>query len=474
MRAQLRMQLTSHLGRRILRFALEASTALFLSCSSWVLAQQADPAPAPSAQTQTPDSSAKQAQAPATPNTKQRKANCQHPANPGKRRFGCKDEDFDWDETLTADWNGARAELKKLGITPSGSYYSALQTNASGGSHQMWGYTGQLTVALDFNFEKLLKIPGMSLYVSSAWGTGSNLTATIGSVFAVNPNYAVGAFVEEVYLQQTLLKNNLTVSAGRLAACYTFAGLPVFNNYVSLAVNPTLASLVTNDPSYTGPPPGLEWGAQAIYNITPVVQVAAGAFNTNQNSAGNGNIFAFQQGNKGALVTAQVSYLYNQGPHDEGKQGQYTVGFFEDNNSFATLPNGNPRSDGNSGVFIVGQQMLYRPQGQATSQGLTVWGAWAYSSKPLVSSMPVFGGAGLSYEGLIRKRKQDIVSAAWIYGKTSRYIPNAASAKLFEANYQWVAKRYLTVTPDFQYIWDAAGTNGAAAAVLGLQVNLTF
>jgi porin len=435
---------------------------------------QSAPASVPSAQTQTPDSSTKQTQTPAPAITKLRKLNCQHPANPSKRRFGCKDADFDWEETLTADWNGARAEARKLGITPSASYYSALQTNLTGGQHRIWGYTGQLTTAVDVNFEKLLKIPGMSLYVSDAWGTGSNLTANIDTVFPVNPNYAVGAHLEEMYLQQKFFKDDLTVAAGRLAASYTFTGLPVFDNYVSLGLNPTPVSLLSNDSSYTGPPPGLEWGAQAIYSITPVIQAAAGAFNTNPHSANNGNILAFQQGNKGVLVTAQVSYLYNQGPKEEGNQGQYTVGFFEDNNSFATLPNGNSKSDGNSGVFVLGQQMVYRPQGPGTSQGLTIWGAWAYSSKQLVSPMPLFGGAGLSYEGLMKKRKSDIVSVGWIYGKTSKYIPHASAAKLFEANYQWVAKRFVTVVPDFQYIWDANGTNGVGAAVFGVQVNLSF
>jgi carbohydrate-selective porin OprB len=436
-------------------------------------AAQSASTPAQPTQTQTPPPP-QQTQTAVSPNAKQRKVNCQHPANPGKRRFGCKDQDFDWDEALTADWYGARAEAKRLGITPSASYYSALQTNMSGGPHQVWGYAGQLTTALDFNFEKLLKIPGMSLYLSSSWGTGGNLTATLGTVFPVNVNYAVGAFIQEMYLQQKFLKDNLTLSAGRVAASYTFAGLPVFDNYVSLAINPSIWSLVSNDVSYSGPAPGLEWGAQAIYNINPVVQVAAGAFNTNPNSASNGNIMAFQQGNKGALVTAQLSYLYNQGPNDKGKQGQYTAGFFVDNNSFATLPAGISKSNGNSGVFLLGQQTVYRPQGPGTSQGLTIWGSWAYSSKELINPMPVFGGAGLTYEGLIKKRKHDIISAGWIYGKTSSYIPNALAAKLFEANYQWVAKRYVTVAPDFQYIWDRTGTHATGTAVLGLQVNLTF
>jgi porin len=205
-----------------------------------------------------------------------------------------------------------------------------------------------------------------------------------------------------------------------------------------------------------------------------VVEAAAGVFNTNPNSANNGNILAFQQGNKGALVTAQLSYLFNQRPSEKGMQGRYTAGFFEDNNAFAVLPHGAFKRDGNAGVFILGQQMVYRPDGPGTARGLTLWGAWEYSPKQSVSSMPVFGGAGLSYEGLIKARKQDIVSVGWIYGKTSTFIPDASSAKLLEVNYQWVPKRYLTIIPDFQYIVDPAGTNVANAAVFGVQSNLTF
>jgi porin len=428
----------------------------------------------PTPQNPSADSASQAEAAPAPAAAKQRKLKCQHPANPNKRRFGCKNEDYDWEETLAGDWDGARAEGKKLGITPSGSYYSVLQTNLTGKQHQMWGYVGQLTTAVDFDFEKLLKINGMSLYFSDSWGTGSNLTAAMGSVFPVNPNYAVGPYLGEIYLQQKFIDGHLTVAGGRLAANYTFAGLPVFDNYVSFAIDPTPVSIVNNDLSYAGPPPGLQWGAQAVYSVTPVVELAAGAFNTNLNSANNGNVLAFQQGNKGALVTAQASYLYNQRPSETGMQGQYTAGFFEDNNAFAVLPHGSFKSDGNHGVFMLGQQMLYRPDGPGTSQGLTVWGAWEYSPKQLVSPMPVFGGAGISYQGLIKKRKQDIVSAGWIYGKTSQFIPYGSSAKLWEVNYQWVPKRYITIIPDLQYIVNPTGITAANSAVFGVQLNLTF
>jgi carbohydrate-selective porin OprB len=344
----------------------------------------------------------------------------------------------------------------------------------TGGPHQVWAYVGQLTTAVNFDFEKLLKIPGMSLYFSDLWGTGSNLSANLGSVFPVNPDYAVGAHLGEIYLQQKFLNGDLTTAAGRLGASYTFAGLPVFSNYVSAAINSTPESVAANDLSFVGPPPGLEWGAQAVYNVTPAVQVAAGVFNTNANSANNGNVLVLQQGNKGALVTAQLSYLHNQSSNDKGMQGQYTAGFFEDNNAFATLPLGNRSSNGNSGVFILGQQMVYRPEGPSTSEGLTVWAAGTYSSKQLVSSISLFGGAGFSYEGLIKRRKTDIRSVAWIYGKTSTFIPAATVAKMLEVNYQWVPARYITVIPDFQYIWRPTGTNGPGSAVLGVQVNVTL
>ena len=457
--------MTLILGGPRFTFAQEALNANLVT-------EDADQSSGSSAQNQTPSPPA-QTQNPPSATVAQRTLDCRYAANPNKRRFRCKDEYFAWDETLTRDWNGLRDEAKVLGITPTVSYYSALQTNATGASHQIWGYVGQLTAGVDLNFEKLLTIPGMSFYLSEYWGTGSNLTATIGSVFPVTINYGVGSHLGEIYLQQKLVNNDLTLAAGRLAANYTFAGLPVFDNYMTAGINATPQSLLVNDLSYVGPPPGLEWGAQAVYSATPVVQIAAGLFNTNPNSANNGNIFAFQQGNKGALLTAQLTYLHRQRSNDSGKPGQYTAGFFEDTNDFAILPVGHSRSNGNAGIFVLGQQMVYQPE-EAVTQGLTIWGAWAYSGKQSVSPMPVFGGAGLSYEGLFPQRKNDVVSLGWLYGGTSDVIPSAAAAKLLEVNYQWVPKRYLRIFPDFQYLWRPTGRTTSDVAVFGVRLNLTF
>ena len=275
------------------------------------------------------------------PAAKPRKLNCRRAADPNRRRFGCKDQTFDWADTLTRDWFGIRADARDHGIALTASYYSALQTNATGGGHQVWGYVGQFTGGIDFDFEKLLHVPGMSLYFSHYWGSGSNLTGTIGSVFPVTTNLAVGDHLGEIYLQQKLDHGNLTLAAGRLAADYTFATLPVFSNYVSNGIDSNPVAILTNDHSYVGPPPGLEWGAQAIYNITKKVQAAAGIYNTNQNSANNGNVFALQQqGNKGALVTAQLTPKFEQAYRE--KLAQVKLGNEWDQLSDC-LPSGFPR-----------------------------------------------------------------------------------------------------------------------------------
>ena len=357
-----------------------------------------------------------------------RSAKCQHPADPLRRHAECIDEDFDWDETLAGAWNGIRKRMREIGITPTMSYTGALQTNPSGGPHQVWSYAGQLVLG-------------------------------------------------EMYLQQTFSEKKLKLAGGRLAPSNSFAVLPVFANYVNYGINPNPYSLGANDISFFGPPTGTEWGVQGTYNVNSEIQVAAGAFNTNKNSAngeGHGTDFVLQEGNKGALVIGEIDYLRNQKLTDTGKPGQYAIGVLHNNNSFPTLPDGEGQSNSYSGVYVMGQQMIYRPFAPGTAQGLTAWGTFTFNSKPLVNPMPAFLGTGLSYEGLIAAQSKDVVSAGWIYGKVSKVIPDTSAEQLVEVNYQWRHSGYLIITPQFQYIWKPSGRNLPDAAVAGVQLALTF
>jgi porin len=407
----------------------------------------------------------------------ERKFNCRHPANPHRRQFGCNDAVFGADEALAGDWNGIRRVMKRIGVTPTASYVGALQTNVTGGRDQVWSYAGQLSVAFSVDFSELIKARGLSAYVGISWGTGSNLAGSLDSSILTSGLYAPSFYLGEMYLQQKLAQGKINLLAGKLAAANTFAALPVFANYVNYGIDPNPFSLGANDLTFFGPPTGTEWGAQASYQITPSIQITGGGFNTNLSSAEgetHGADFTLQEGNKGVLAIGEIDYLRNQRASSVGKPGQITVGFLHSNNSFPSLLSPQEHSDGYSGAYVMGQQMVFRPGGPGSSRGATVWGSWALNSKDIISPVPVFWGGGLSYEGLIPARKDDTISAGLIRAEASKYAPSSNAEQLLELNYQWSHSRYLAVTPHAEYLWKRNSQDRRNATVLGIQISLTL
>jgi carbohydrate-selective porin OprB len=280
-----------------------------------------------------------------------------------------------------------------------------------------------------------------------------------------------------IALYQTLLHEKLKILAGRLAASNSFAELPVYANYVNYGINPNPFSIGANDITFFSPPTGTEWGAQATYAVRPTIQVAAGAFNTNINSANgedHGADFTLQEGNKGVLAIGEVDYLRNQYANAKGKPGEIAVGVLHNNNSFPTLANPLSYSDGYTGVYLMGQQMIFRPDGPGTSRGATIWGSWTYNSKDLINPVPLFWGAGLSYQGAIPARKNDIASVGLVATQSSKYAAPDNREKLIELNYQWDHSRNLTITPHVQILLEGESPKDRNITVLGIQLALTL
>ena len=254
---------------------------------------------------------------------------CENPAHPLRRYSECKHEDFDFlEETLSRSLAAAREDTRRWGLIWTLGYASSLVGNISGGSNRAVLYTGQLSTSLDLDLDSLLRVPGLSLQVNGTWGTGSNLSATLGNLMTISEIYAPGYFLGEMYLEERQRDGTLALSAGRLAPGMTFAFLPAYSNYLNSAVNPNPISLSVNDSAYAPLPPGTQWGAQALYYVTPNVEVLAGIFNNNPYSAAgarHGLDFVLSEGKKGALYTAQANYLVNAGKRGQGKAGANTL-----------------------------------------------------------------------------------------------------------------------------------------------------
>ena len=184
--------------------------------------------------------------------------------------------------------------------------------NPSGGQSRGFTYSGTLQASIFWDLDKLLGIPGLSFDIGAAWSTGKNLSADyIGNSFTVQSAYTApgngtnNLTLGQMYLQQQLFDNSLMIAAGRLAPDNTFATMPVFNNYLNGGINAVPGALSINDATFTGYPPGVEWGAQAIYNITPTFQLAGGVFNTNQSSAGAGRAGSTSPSSKATAVCSR-------------------------------------------------------------------------------------------------------------------------------------------------------------------------
>ena len=103
--------------------------------------------------------------------------------------------------------------------------------------------------------------------------------------------------------------------------------------------------------------------------------------------------------------------------------GLYAVGGMYDSSKFSRVDGSGGTKNGNAGVYAMFQQMVYRDGGPDSQKGLTLWGEVAVAPRPSVSPLPVFGGGGLTYQGLIPGREQDAVSLGVIYGALSRDLP---------------------------------------------------
>ena len=119
--------------------------------------------------------------------------------------------------------------------------------------------------------------------------------------------------------------------------------------------------------------------------------------------------------------------------------------------------------------------MVYRDGDAKSQRGLTVWGEFVAAPKASISAMPYFAGAGLSYQGLLPKRGDDIASVAVIYGSFSRDIPHASAETVIELNYEFALYRWLSITPALQYVIRPSGDRTIGnALVLGTEMSISF
>lgn len=375
------------------------------------------------------------------------------------------------------NWLGARDVLNAWGITPRVSYATDLQASVAGGQRRSQAYAGQFNVEIAADLGKVAGLRGLKFDVSGDWASGTDLSLDIGNTFTVG-QYFEGQQVRLVnmYLQQSLLDGRLDVKAGRFSTGADFLTSPIDFSYVNEALNPILLAVQENVPGVTAEP-NATWGGRVTVQPTAALSLSAGAFYSDptlDQLTANGTEFGIS-GAAGYFVVGEVGYLVHAENNAPGMPGRYRAGGYYDSNQYASLSRPGRSQTGNYGLYVMGEQMVFREGGPGSARGLSLFGALIYAPAASINPLPWFASAGASYRGLVRGRERDTAAFALYYGGFSRYLPGQTYELVLEWTYAFAVGRRLTVQPDVQYVVNPAGVSSVGnAVVLGVQIGIEF
>ena len=381
-------------------------------------------------------------------------------------------------DAATGNWGGARQRLVEAGVTPQASYTTDLLANPVGGARQGFAYAGNLDASLDFDLERLLGLKGSSFFIAASWASGRDLSERkIDNLFTVSQVFhGQSVRLAQMYFEQDLLDDSLSLAIGRLTTEEDFATSDLFENYVSAGVNGTPFSLPLNAPSFSSGPIA-SWGLRGIVQPTERLRLAAGVYNANPKVGDddqNGVDFELNP-QDGVLVIAEAGYRHNQEDGDTGLPGNVKIGGYYDTSEFESFSDPGDERKGNYGLYALLEQMAYREGGAGSEQGLTPWVALTFAPIKGVNTLPFFAAGGLVYQGLFRGRDDDTTNLGVYYGRFSDDLPDQSFETVLEVNHRFQLAPWLYATPDFQYVFRPNGSDEEPdAVVIGAEIGIDF
>ena len=407
-------------------------------------------------------------------------------------------------EFLTGDWGGYRQQLHRAGVDVFAFYNSIFNGNVSGGIHPHHAtYVDDAYVGFKFDLQKLFGWQGGQFVVSGINRQGEDLTTKyIGSIYSVQQS--VGGqrpFLYQVFLQQKLLADKLTLKLGRFGASDDFNASPFYGYSVNNGIDGDIRNVLfdTRFSAY----PFAVWAAALFYDPSPEFNLKFGFFQTSKDMFNNNDHGLNWSINDDDGYTAIVQFgwapqFWKQPVSSslgEGKDGKGTVepvmkglpGHYHIGMTFSQwdfYPRfGGGFEDHSYGFYAHADQMFYQ-EAPGSDQGLYAFLAAGYYPQTEISIVPFQVNAGLNYKGLFPYRNDDRTMLHFIYGHLSRDYarnvrvpgrPLADTEKVLELAHRFQITPYCYFQPDIQYVIDPGGTGDIPdAVVIGAQMGVTF
>jgi porin len=384
------------------------------------------------------------------------------------------------------DLTGSRKWLARHGITYGLIYTGEALRNESGGIRRGGLYQGKLEAFTAVDLGKLAGWQGLSFFgnafqihrTSGMRAEHFNSLITISNIEAIPSTR-----LSELWFEQKLFDDRFGFRFGQLAADTEF----FFSDYGKMFISsdwPTItgANLPSGGPAYPLATPGVRWKFDRNKNWSALVAV----FNGDPGEQGTVNTTGTNfRVNDPPLLMSEVQYRRNQGKDDSGLAAIYRLGGWHHFGEFhdhrydtdglllaAPLSNGVARRiRGNSGIYGVIDQQLYRPEGGGPDSGIGIFGR--ISASPSASShVNFFVDSGVVFSGMTPGRPDDKFGASFIYANisaharafdrdlithTGNFTPVRNYEMTIELSYQAQIVPGWTLQPNFQYVIHPGG-----------------
>jgi len=420
------------------------------------------------------------------------KANCDVPETPN----GIPEE-----VAFKADVGGIRKGLAKTGVGVGGAYYAEPFYNW-GGYDQGGEYQGVLELYVNADMNKLGLWKGLCFHTNGYQIHGNSITAAnIGSLMPVTSLEATDATrLFELWFEQTIIKDKLSVRFGQLAADEEFIlsdGGGFFINGTWGWPSITAADLPSGGPAYPLATPGVRVAINpnekmgllvGVYNGDPAPPCAS---EDPQRCNDHGLDFELDDD---PLLMIEGVYRYNQEGRLPGavKVGGWNhFGTFEhqrfDSGGALIAVTGEPGKplDNDWGLYGIIDQLIWRVPGSEDPQGVGVFARFigAPEDRNLID---FYFDGGFTFTGMIPGRPNDAFAVGFAYTNISDQVsafdvdfgePVARSYEaLIEVCYTFQINDGLSIQPDFQYIFQPGGNVAGVkdAAVVGARTSISF
>lgn len=336
------------------------------------------------------------------------------------------------------DPTGARAWLARHGVLFGAILTEDVYANVRGGIKRGALSSGKLEIIVGLDLDRLAGAPGLSAYANvlqlhGSRGPGRELVGNLNTIS--NIEALPTTRLSEAWLEQAFWNAKASLRAGQLVVDTEFLFSQYFSFFASSdwPTNPAV-NIPSGGAAYPLSTPGIRLKIDPTPQTTFLVSILNGdpaGPGTNDPELRNRHGLNFRV-NDPPFVIAEGQYRYNQSADAAGLAGGVRLGGWHHFGHFDDmrfdrngLPLANPFSNGvarrlrgNSGVYVVYDQQLYRPRGGDANTGVLSFMRFATSPGDRNLSDWYLDG-GLIFAGMLPNRPSDAFGASFLYTRIS-------------------------------------------------------